>query len=462
MDEPESRGLIHVAANEGLDNLTFVINCNLQRLDGPVRGNGKIIQELEAFFRGAGWNVIKVIWGREWDALLHADRDGALINLMNTTPDGDYQTYKANDGAFVREHFFGRDPRTKELVTPMTRPGDLEPQARRPRLPQGLRRLPGRRRAPRPADRDPRQDDQGLQPGSALRGPQRDPPDEEDDPGRPQAVPGHAADPDRRRGAGEGPVPAAVLPPRPGRAGDPVPAGAAPPARRVRAGAAREGQDARAARRQGLRRDPAAGRASRRSPPRWRSSGSSATSRRTRRSGHRHRADHPGRGTHVRHGLDVPDAEDLQPARAAVHVRRRVADAVLQGERAGPDPARGHQRGRVDRVVHRGGHLVRHARRADDPDLHLLLDVRLPAHRRRPVGGGRPDGTRVRARRHRRPDHADRRGPAARRRALAAARRDQPGRASPTTRRGRSRSRTSCRTACGGCTASRRRTSSTT
>jgi pyruvate dehydrogenase E1 component len=120
MDEPESRGLIHVAANEGLDNLTFVINCNLQRLDGPVRGNGKIIQELESFFRGAGWNVIKVIWGREWDSLLHADRDGALINLMNTTLDGDYQTYKANDGAFVREHFFGRDPRTKELVTPMS------------------------------------------------------------------------------------------------------------------------------------------------------------------------------------------------------------------------------------------------------------------------------------------------------------------------------------------------------
>jgi pyruvate dehydrogenase E1 component len=120
MDEPESRGLIHIAATEGLDNLTFVVNCNLQRLDGPVRGNGKIIQELESFFRGAGWNVIKVVWGREWDALLHADRDGALVNLMNTTPDGDYQTYKANDGAFVREHFFGRDPRTKELVAPLS------------------------------------------------------------------------------------------------------------------------------------------------------------------------------------------------------------------------------------------------------------------------------------------------------------------------------------------------------
>ena len=116
MDEVESRGALHVAANDELDNLTFVINCNLQRLDGPVRGNGKIIQELEANFRGAGWNVIKVIWGRGWDELLAADHTGALVNLMNTTPDGDFQTYRANDGSFIRDHFFGRDPRTKEMV----------------------------------------------------------------------------------------------------------------------------------------------------------------------------------------------------------------------------------------------------------------------------------------------------------------------------------------------------------
>ena len=116
MDEIEALGAIGVAAREELDNLTFVINCNLQRLDGPVRGNGKIIQELEAFFRGAGWNVIKVIWGRQWDPLLAADTDGALVNLMNVTPDGDYQTYKAESGAFVREHFFGRDPRTTAMV----------------------------------------------------------------------------------------------------------------------------------------------------------------------------------------------------------------------------------------------------------------------------------------------------------------------------------------------------------
>ncbi|OKL49208.1 pyruvate dehydrogenase (acetyl-transferring), homodimeric type [Boudabousia marimammalium] len=116
MDEPESRGMLQLAAQQKLDNLTFVVNCNLQRLDGPVRGNGKIIQELEAFFRGAGWNVIKVVWGREWDVLLNADKDRALVNLMNETLDGDYQAFRANDGAFIRENFFNRDPRTKEMV----------------------------------------------------------------------------------------------------------------------------------------------------------------------------------------------------------------------------------------------------------------------------------------------------------------------------------------------------------
>ncbi|THG32886.1 pyruvate dehydrogenase (acetyl-transferring), homodimeric type [Naasia lichenicola] len=120
MDEVESRGQLQVAANDGLDNLNFVINCNLQRLDGPVRGNGKIIQELESYFRGAGWNVIKVVWGREWDELLARDTDGALRDVMNQTPDGDYQTYKTENGAFVREHFFGKDPRALELVKDYT------------------------------------------------------------------------------------------------------------------------------------------------------------------------------------------------------------------------------------------------------------------------------------------------------------------------------------------------------
>ena len=117
MDEVDTLGAIGLASREKLDNLTFVVNCNLQRLDGPVRGNGKIIQELESIFGGAGWNVIKVVWGRGWDPLLAQDREGALVNLMNTTLDGDYQTFKAESGAFVREHFFGRDPRTAAMVS---------------------------------------------------------------------------------------------------------------------------------------------------------------------------------------------------------------------------------------------------------------------------------------------------------------------------------------------------------
>ena len=116
MDEVDTIGAIGLASREKLDNLTFVVNCNLQRLDGPVRGNGKIIQELESIFGGAGWNVIKVVWGREWDPLLAQDREGALVNLMNTTLDGDFQTFKAESGAFVREHFFGRDPRTAAMI----------------------------------------------------------------------------------------------------------------------------------------------------------------------------------------------------------------------------------------------------------------------------------------------------------------------------------------------------------
>jgi len=115
-DEPESLGALSIAAREGLDNLTFVVNCNLQRLDGPVRGNGKIIQELESVFRGAGWNVIKVIWAREWDDLLARDTDGVLVNKMNDTLDGEFQKYSVSGGAYIREHFFGPDPRLAKLV----------------------------------------------------------------------------------------------------------------------------------------------------------------------------------------------------------------------------------------------------------------------------------------------------------------------------------------------------------
>lgn len=116
VDEPESLGAIGLAAREELDNLTFVVNCNLQRLDGPVRGNGKIIQELEGNFRGAGWEVIKVIWGRYWDPLLYRDTEGKLAEIMQESVDGEYQNYKAKGGAYTREHFFGKTEETKEMV----------------------------------------------------------------------------------------------------------------------------------------------------------------------------------------------------------------------------------------------------------------------------------------------------------------------------------------------------------
>jgi pyruvate dehydrogenase E1 component len=115
-DEPESLGALSLAGREQLDNLIFVVNCNLQRLDGPVRGNGKIIQELETVFRGAGWNVIKVIWGSRWDELIAKDKDGVLLNKMNSTVDGEFQKYSVETGAYIREHFFGPDPRLRKLV----------------------------------------------------------------------------------------------------------------------------------------------------------------------------------------------------------------------------------------------------------------------------------------------------------------------------------------------------------
>ncbi len=119
-DEPETIGLLGMAGREHLDNLTLVVNCNLQRLDGPVRGNGKVIQEFEALFRGSGWNVIKVIWGRTWDELLARDVDGVLVAKMNSTVDGEFQKYATESGAYIREHFFGPDPRLRALVEQMS------------------------------------------------------------------------------------------------------------------------------------------------------------------------------------------------------------------------------------------------------------------------------------------------------------------------------------------------------
>ena len=169
MDEPESMGALTMPVREQLDNLVFVINCNLQRLDGPVRGNGKIIQELEAAFLGAGWNVIKVIWGSRWDPLLARDNDGLLRQVMEQCVDGEYQNFKAKGGAYTREHFFGKNPRLKEMVANMS-DEDIW------RLNRGghdahkvLRGLRLRDAVARPADGDPRQDGQGLRPRQGRR-----------------------------------------------------------------------------------------------------------------------------------------------------------------------------------------------------------------------------------------------------------------------------------------------------
>ena len=182
-DEPETRAALSLAARERLDNLTFVVNCNLQRLDGPVRGNGKIIQELEALLRGCGWNVIKVIWGRRWDELLARDVDGVLLHKMNTTLDGDYQTLATESGAYIRENFFGPDPRLRKLVEHLT---DAELQT----LPRGghdYRKLYAAYKAAterdRGADSDLGQDHQGLDARARDRSAQCHPPDQEDDQG---------------------------------------------------------------------------------------------------------------------------------------------------------------------------------------------------------------------------------------------------------------------------------------
>ena len=422
MDEPESRGLLQLAASEELDNLTFVVNCNLQRLDGPVRGNGKIIQELEAFFRGAGWNVIKVVWGRGWDPLLAADRDGALVNLMNTTRDGDYQTFRANDGAYVREHFFGRDPRTREMVedwsdddiwwklkrgghdyrkvyaaykAAMEHTGQPTVILAKTIKGYGL----GSHFAGRNATHQmkkltlddlkglPRQPAASRSPTSSSRRDPYQPPyyhpgaDDETHP-----VPARAP---RRSSAARCPSAGSTHEPLKlpdDSAYDEVKQGLGQAAGRHHDGvrAPAQGPDAR----QGVR--PA------------------------------HRADHPRRGAHLRHGLVLPDDQDLQPARAELHLGRRRADAGLQGvrRRARSCTSGINEAGSVAAFT-AVGIVLRHARRADDPDLRLLLDVRLPAHRRLDLGGRRPDGPRLPHRRHRRPHDADRRGPAARRRPLA-------------------------------------------
>ncbi len=275
MGEPESLGAIGVAAREELDNLTFVINCNLQQLDGPVRGNGKIIQELESTFRGAGWNVIKVVWGREWDDLLARDVDGVLVNKMNSTPDGQFQTYSVEAGSYIRENFFGGDPRLRKMVEHMSD----DQIVKLPRGGHDYRKVYAAFDAATKHVGQPTvilaQDHQGLD-DRRPRGQERHPPDEEADQGRPQEVPRPALPADQRQGDRRVRH-RAVLPPGPGLPRDRVHDRAPSPARRV-AAQARVHQQARSSC-PATRSTPSSSRApaSRRSPPRWRWCGCCAT-----------------------------------------------------------------------------------------------------------------------------------------------------------------------------------------
>ena len=164
---------------EKLDNLVFVVNCNLQRLDGPVRGNGKIIQELEAAFLGAGWNVIKVLWGSRWDPLLAKDHKGLLRRVMEECVDGEYQNFKAKGGAYTRENFFGKYPETEGDGRQHVRRRDLAPESRRPRRAQGVCGVLGGGESQGPAHRHSREDGEGLRPRQGRRRPDGRAPAEE-------------------------------------------------------------------------------------------------------------------------------------------------------------------------------------------------------------------------------------------------------------------------------------------
>ena len=415
MDEPESMGAIGMAARENLDNLIFVVNCNLQRLDGPVRGNGKIIQELESDFRGAGWNVIKVVWGRHWDPLLARDKKGILMRRMMEVVDGEYQTFKSKDGAYVREHFFNT-PELKELVADYSdddiwklNRGGHDPFKVYDGVPRG-----GEPQGP--ADRHPRQDDQGLRDGRVGRGAEHHAPAEEDVATSRSAASATAspfpspttsstrcrtsrfprARPSSSTCARAGWSWAATC----RRGGSKARRARHARALRVRA-VPEEHRGPRDLDDDGVRADPA-----------------DAAARQEHRQAHR--ADRPRRVAHVRHGGHVPPARHLEPAGPALHAARTpTSSCSTRRSRTARSCRKGiNEAGGMCDWIAAATSLL-DARRADDPVLHLLLDVRLPADRRPRVGGGRHALARLPAGRHRGPHDAERRGPAARGRPLA-------------------------------------------
>ena len=410
MDEPESLGAISLAGREKLDNLIFVINCNLQRLDGPVRGNGKIVQELEADFRGAGWNVIKCLWGSGWDALLAKDNEGKLRQLMDECVDGEYQDFKSKDGAYIRKNFFGRHPETAAMVKDWT---DAEIWA----LTRGGHDSVKVYAAYKAAVEHKGQPTvilaktvKGYGMGAAGEGQMiahqakklghealkafRDrfqiPVSDEDLDKVPYLR--FAEDSEemaylRERRAALG----GYLPSR-RRKSEPLPV---PPLSLFDSllKATAEGREISTTMAfvrilTALLRDKNLG------PARG--------------------SDRPRREPHLRHGGPVPAGRHFQPGRPALSAAgRRSADVLPRGSER-PDPAGGHQRAGRHGLVHRRGHVLFDLQRADDPVLHLLFDVRFPARRRPRLGCGRHADARVPDRRHVRPHDPERRGSPAR------------------------------------------------
>ena len=387
---PSRSARCSLAAREQLDNLIFVVNCNLQRLDGPVRGNGKIIQELEAVVPRRGLERHQGRSGaRSGTSCWPRDIDGVLLNKMNTTVDGEFQKYAVESGAYIREHFFGPDPRLRKMVEHLTDDELRNAAPRRPRLPQALRRLQGRRRARGRADGDPGQDDQGLDARPRDRGPQRHPPDQEDDQGRScrllrdrlylqEEIPDEALDDE--------------LPPYYRPADDSpelrVPDGA--PARRSTAPCPERVVAARSRCRPRRRRRSTSSTAGSgkqgRCRRRWRFARLLRNLLRDKSIGKRVVPIIPDEARTF--GMDAlfQEVEDLRAVRPAVRAGRRRAAAVLPRGQGRPDPRGGHHRGGLDGSLHRRGHRVRHVGPADGAVLHLLFDVRLPAGRRPDLG----------------------------------------------------------------------------
>ena len=425
-DEPETLGALSLAAREQLDNLTFVVNCNLQRLDGPVRGNGKVIQELEGIFRGAGWNVIKVIWAREWDELLARDVHGVLVDQMNRVPDGEFQKYTTESGAYIREHFFGPDPRLRKMVEHLS-DDDLRHLRRGGHdyrkvysayklaleqhgaptvilahtvkgwtLGVGFEGRNSTHQIKKIGEAELRAFRDLLElPISDKRLAEAKPP---------YYHPG--ADSDeveyllmRRRALG------GLLPRRVVRSKPLELPGDKPYAEFLTGSGTRAASTTMvfAGLLRNLLRDPGIGnRIVPIIPDEARTFGMDAL---------------------------FSEVKIYAPFGQTIRAGRRRDGALLPRGRRRPDPRGGHHRSGVDGQLHRRGHGVRDPRSGGHPVLHLLLDVRLSAGRRPHLGVRRLARTRLHARRHRRAHHAQRRGSAARGWTFAAAVQRDPQRA---------------------------------